>query len=634
MTRADAITGSVITNSLSAYCEETAEALLHTSRNPTLSVGHDFSIGFTDADADLVTGGAGVPCHLASIDMCVERMLEAVGGVNPGDVLLTNDPYEGRNTHLADFTLATPVVDDGGDPVLWVVVRAHQADIGAVDPASMATTAETIYHEGLRIPPLKLVDGGDRQEGVVRLIVGNSRLESIQRGDLLAMVGAARKATRLVDELVEKYAADTVRETVADLLATTEAEARAHVRDLQDGTYEGESWSDTNPDTGEEVHVRAVVTVDGDDLTVDFAGSDPQVRGVTNNSLAVTHAAVNGAWFSVADLDFPLNAGAFRMVDVVAPEGTVVNPEFPAGTAYATITSYQETVEAVWDALAEAAPRETPAGYARMVRPVMSGHDPDSGEPYSQLQLNVMGGGGAIWGCDGPQSVAGTVGFRGGRAIDPEVQENLFPYRIHGTELRTDSGGAGRWRGGLGPTVSIVPLDHEAVFSVGGDFGRSVRPAGHLGGEAGDPPSVRVRRENGAVEEVPHAFVNLDIGPGDTYVQDSGGGGGVGDPHDRPPERVRRDVRNGYVSRAAAREEYGVAFEPDSLAIDRERTAELRDGDGSFPSSGDGPDPSAGGDDADPSAGGDDADPSAGGDGADRSAGGDGADRSTGGDDA
>jgi N-methylhydantoinase B len=265
------------------------------------------------------------------------------------------------------------------------------------------------------------------------------------------------------------------------------------------------------------------------------------------------------------------------MVDVVAPEGLVVNPTFPAGTAYATITSYQETVEACWDALSDPAPRATPAGYARMVRPVMSGYDPDSVDAYSQLQLNVMGGGGAIWGRDGPQSVAGTVGFRGGTAIDPEVQEQSFPYRIHSTELRTDSGGAGRWRGGLGPTVELSPLGHEAVFSVGGDFGRSVRPSGHLGGEAGDPPSVSVERGDGTTEDVPHAFVNLDISPDDTYVQQSGGGGGVGDPHERNPEAVRRDVRNGYVSLTAARESYGVVLDPETLEVDRERTASLRE---------------------------------------------------------
>lgn len=250
-----------------------------------------------------------------------------------------------------------------------------------------------------------------------------------------------------------------------------------------------------------------------------------------------------------------------------------MNPEFPHATSYATLDFFQETAEACWKAVSEFAPNIS-AGYSRWVRPITSGLDPGTGEQYTTYQLFVMGGGGAVEGADGANAIGGFDIFGGLAIVDPELHEALFPFHIHELDFRTDSGGAGNQRGGVAPTFEVSPVDHTATFSIGGDFGQTAPPFGIRGGKPGEPTRVQKRTPEGTVE-IEESFKIVSVGEDETYVQHSGGGGGVGDPHERDPERVREDVRNGYVSVQAARDEYGVVFD-DEGEIDYERTRSLR----------------------------------------------------------
>lgn len=580
----DPVTHSVITNALDEIAAEMDEIVVRTARNLPIVLAHDFSVGLTDGEGRLIGGTQGIPVHLGSIDMTVQKVIELVPEIRPGDVVLTNDPYRAANTHMPDFTMVSPVYGPGvtdpdpdEGPVLYMALRADQADIGAKDPVRSPVDTEEAYNDGLIVPPVKVVRDGEVVDDVIGLITRNSRVEKVQRGDLSSMIGAIRKGEERSVELLERYGVDTVRASTGRLLSTTEEKVREYVADLPDGTYHGHSQTDASPKSDDPVHIRVAVTVDGEEVTFDFEGSSEQIRAPINNTIGVTHSAVNSAWFVTMGLDIPFNAGCVDVVDVHAPMGSIVNPEFPYATGYSTVDCVQETMEACLDALTEVNPENAPAGWSRWVRPMTSGTFPDSGEEYRGAVSSVMGGGGAVWGRDGMNAIGGIILLGGFVGIDPEMFEAMYPMSIEEMDLRTDSGGAGRWRGGLGPTVAIAPDGHESIFSVGGDFGRASPPHGHLGGRDGDSVRVFHERASGEREELERSWTNLYITDG-RYVQESGGGGGVGDPHERDPEKVRRDVKDGYVSREAAREEYGVVL-TDDLGIDREATGDLR-GDG------------------------------------------------------
>jgi N-methylhydantoinase B len=570
------ITYSVVINSLNEVSAEIDDMMIQTARNIPVIMAHDFSVGITDGDADLVSSTQGLPIHLGSLDKTVETATSDFDELRPGDIILCNDTYRNFNTHLPDFTMVHPVfADDRADPLLYVALRADQADIGAKDPVRSPVDTKEIYNEGLLIPPVKVVDGGERRQDILDLIVRNSRAPILQRGDLSAMISAVQTGRDRASELVEKVGAATVNQATDRLLRTTEQRVREYVADLPDGAYSGECETDSNPDTGEPVRIAVTITVDGEHVEFDFSDSDEQVDAPINNSIAVTYAAVMGIWFATMDFDLPFNAGCVSMIDIMAPEGLIVNPEFPRANGYSTVDCGQETMEAVLRALAKVIPEETTAGWARWVRPLLGGVDPRTSNPYRGVLTSVMGGSGAIEGRDGVNLLGGYGSLGGLVAEDPEMLEAMYPLTLERIELRTDSGGAGRWRGGLGVDIEVTPDDHEALFSVGGDFGGRSPPFGHRGGEAGQAARVYRRTPDGT-EQIERSWMNVTVGPDESYLQKSGSGGGVGPPTEREPARVRADVENEYVSREAAREVYGVSLH-DDLTVDPERTAELRE---------------------------------------------------------
>jgi N-methylhydantoinase B len=569
------ITYSVIINSLNEISAEIDDVMIQTARNVPVIMAHDFSVGITDGNANLVSSTQGLPIHLGSLDRTVETVVDSFDKLRPGDIVLCNDTYRNFNTHLPDFTMVHPVfAEDGAEPLLYVALRADQADIGAKDPVRSPVDTEEIYNEGLLIPPVKVVDNGERRQDVLDLIVRNSRAPILQRGDLSAMISAVQTGGDRATQLVEKFSAATVDQSTDRLLQTTEQRVREYVADLPDGTYTGECETDSNPGSGEPVRIAVTVTVDGEGVEFDFSDSDEQVHAPINNSIAVTYAAVMGIWFATMDFDLPFNAGCVSMIDIVAPEGLIVNPEFPHANGYSTVDCGQETMEAVLRALAKIIPGDATAGWARWVRPLLGGVDPRTDNPYRGVLTSVMGGSGAIEGRDGVNLLGGYGSLGGLVAEDPEMLEAMYPLTLERVELRTDSGGAGTWRGGLGVDVEVTPDDHEALFSVGGDFGVRSPPFGHRGGDAGQAARVYRKTPDGT-ERIERSWTNVTVGPEESYLQRSGSGGGVGPPTEREPARVRADVEDGYVSMEAARKVYGVALD-DDLTIDHERTEELR----------------------------------------------------------
>jgi N-methylhydantoinase B len=582
MATVDPITRSVIANSLSDIASEMDNIIVHSARNIPVILSHDFSVAITDRNGNLVSATQGIPVHLGGIDITVKWVMEKVGRIEPDDVVLTNDPFKSANTHMPDFTMVTPIAEDSeSEPVLYLAVRVDQADIGAKDPTRSPTDTKVAYNEGLLIPPVRVVKDGNIQKDILDLLARNSRVPDVQRGDVSAMIGALQKGKERTKDLVERYSPTGVTASVQQLINRTREETEAYVESLPNGTYYGEGKTDSSPNVEKPVTIAVEIEIDGTEVTFDFTGTDEQLEAPINNTLGVTHAAVNSAWFAVVDVDTPFNYGCIDMLDIVAPEGTVVNPTFPAATGYSTVDCMQETMEACLDALGSVDPQNVPAGWSRWVRPFLSGKRPETGEEYRGTITSIMGGGGAIHGHDGANSIGSIILMAGLVGMDPEHYEAMYPMKIHEMELRTDSGGCGRWRGGLGPNVVIEPSNHESMFSIGGDFGQQSPPAGRAGGSPGEATRVIIDR-NGDIEELERSWVDKYLSDGDKYVQKSGGGGGIGNPHERPAKRVLTDVKNSYVSKQAAKEQYGVSIVKDSdgnLGVDPNKTAQLRGGD-------------------------------------------------------
>lgn len=573
----DPVTYSVITNSLGEISREIENTVLQTARNSTIVLAHDFSVAVADHEGKLVSATQGIPVHLGGIDLTIQRILDDGPTMQEGDIVLTNDPYEAANTHKPDFTMVTPVTNEAGEPVLHLALRVDQADVGGKDPTRLPIDVESGYNEGILIPPIKICRDDILQQEVFDLVTRNTRITRMIQGDISSMVGALRRGRSRADELLDRYGTARLRRSTDHLISTSRRHADEHAVSLPDGTYHGESATDSNPATDERVRVRLSMTVDGDRIRMDFSDSDEQVSAPINNTLGSTHSGVNTAWYVTMDPEAPFNSGYVGPLEIIAPKGLVVNAQSPAPVGYATADGIQLVMEACFDALADALPRSTPAEWSRWVRPLtITGQQPSTGETYWGSIASVMGGGGALWEQDGPNSMGGIMALGGIVAEDPEQLEGVYPLEVHEMEFRTDSGGAGRWRGGLGPTMAVSPVDHEATFTVGGDFGQRSPPQGRLGGKPGD--IVRVFKETPAGRtEYERAWQYIQLGTDDVYVQRSGGGGGVGDPHERSPEKVARDVKNGYVSSEAARSEYGTVVDPDTYEVDDASTRSLRE---------------------------------------------------------
>jgi N-methylhydantoinase B len=576
MQEIDPVTHSVVTNSFAEISREIENTVLQTARNSTIVLAHDFSVAVTDRHGDLVSATQGVPIHLGGLDLTVECLIEDGPSIGPGDIVLTNDPYGAANTHKPDFTMVTPVFGRDESPILYLALRVDQADIGGKAPTRLPVDVETSYNEGLLIPPIKVCEGDEVQTSVVELVTRNTRIEEMIKGDISSMIGALQQGRKRALELVERYGPQTVQQSTDQLLKTSQSRATERALSLPDGTYRGQSATDANPKTDDPVQIKVDVIVDGDTVTMDFSESDEQIAAPINNTLGSTYSGINTAWYTTLDPDAPFDAGYVRPLRLVAPEGLVVNAQSPAPVGYATADGVQLVMEACFDAFASMLPESTPAGWSRWVRPLtITGTDPDTDAEYWGSIASVMGGGGAIDGQDGTNLIGGIMGLGGIVAEDPERLEKVYPLHIDKMELRTDSGGAGKWRGGLGPIMAITPIDHVTTFTVGGDFGHDNPPSGRRGGKDGDV--VRVFKNTAESQmEYKKAWQYITLTPKETYVQQGGGGGGIGNPFERDVDAVREDVKNGYVSRQAAKEEYGVVLTSETVEIDEEKTKDLR----------------------------------------------------------
>jgi N-methylhydantoinase B len=549
----DPVTLEVTRNAAAAICEEMNATLVRTGYSPNIKERRDCSCALFDADGEMIAQAENMPVHLGAMPFSVAAALDRFPPetLEPGDAVLLNDPYHG-GAHLPDLTLVTPVFH-GEDLVAFAANRAHHADVGGARAGSVAADSTEIYQEGLRIPPVKLSTAGDDNEAVVEMLLANVRTPDERRGDLRAQEAANATGRRRFLELADDHGIEGLTAALDAVKDYSERRMRAEIESLPDGTYAFEDVLDDDGRGNEDLPVRAVVTVDGDSVTVDFSGTAPQTAGPINAVVAVTASATYYAVRCVTDPDIPPNHGCYRPVEIDAPSGTIVNPDPPAAVVGGNLETSQRVTDAVLGAFGEADPeRVVAACQGTMNNVTFGGTDPRDGSPYAFYETEAGGFGGRA-GKDGLDAVQ--VHMTNTMNTPAEVLETAYPLRVSRYELRPDSGGAGEFRGGLGLRRDIRVRDHEATVSLLADRQRH-RPYGLAGGEPGQPGRTVRIDPDGEETRLPGKSTH-QLPPGTAVSIRTPGGGGYGDPGDRDPEAVARDRERGKITAAHARRAYG-----------------------------------------------------------------------------
>ena len=541
----DSVTLSVVGNRLESIAVEMMDVMLRTALSQILNASRDFSTAILDSQCRLVAQGEGIPVHVSALPVAGRAVLDYFGdSIAPGDVFLLNDPYFG-GSHLPDITAIRPVFVDG-ELLFMTVNRAHHTDVGGGTHGGYNPSASEIFHEGLRIPPLRIYDGDVPRDDLLRMMAANVRYPQNFLGDLNAQIGSILTAERRIRELVEHYGAHRLTRIVDGILEATEAQVRSFISDWPDGEYYGESLVDDDGFDSALIPIRAKITVAGDTLTIDLSESAKQVTGFINSAYANTRSLAHAAIMYLAPYDVPKNDGSMEPLKVIAPKGLIVNAASPAPVCMSTNHCAEEIVEAIFKAIAQAVPEAVNAGFSRRLRYAITGTDPRTGESFLWHFFMARGGGGAAFGHDG-WSCVGEVNVAGGiRANSVEVTEERFPLFVVNHELRPGSAGSGQWRGGLGAVCEIIyEGEGDALLNTAGD-GAIVPPFGTLGGEPGLPHRYSIV-SGGAETTLRTKQTGVVVKPGDRIVALSSGGGGYGDPALRSSESSEWDRKNGYI---------------------------------------------------------------------------------------
>ena len=566
----DRIDFELFKSALFAAADEMAVTVCRTTYSGVLRDNMDFSTSIADPRGDVVAQGLTLPMHLGSVRTALAAVLARYGGdMREGDVYALNDPFEG-GMHLPDIFMFKPVFVEG-QRAGFACCTAHQTDIGGRVPGSNAADSTEIYQEGLRIPPVKLEDGGVPNDTLWRMIERNVRVPVQVFGDLRAQLAACEIGEREIRAQVARYGLDAVRVMMREMLDYTERMTRAALRHFPDGEYDFEDWiDDDGVDFGQPIRLFVTVRKLGERIAFDWSGSSPQVRGAINATLSVTRATSFTAIRSILPPDIPNNDGTFRAVEVNAPPGSIANMELPGACAARGLTGFR-MLDCAFGALAKMAPDKVcAASDGGNVGISVGGYRADrSPFIYVDFTCGTWGGRPFSDGLEGNSNLLANMA-----AQSAEVSELENPVEILGNELVTDACGAGRFRGGAPFYRDYRMSEEEAVVQVRSDR-QTHRPYGLYGGKPGAPGEVVLNP--GAEARTLPSKVTMTCRRGDVVRWVLPGGGGWGDPLEREPQRVLRDVRNELVSPATAEREYGVVIDTERWRVDEAATARLRE---------------------------------------------------------
>ena len=519
-TRIDPITLEVFHHRFSAIAEEMGTALRRSAFSPNIKERQDYSCALFDGAGEMVAQAAHIPVHLGSTPLSVRAAIEQTA-MRTGDVVILNDPYAG-GTHLPDVTVVAPVfVGRSPTPAGYIANRAHHADIGGATAGSMALATE-IYQEGLRLPPVHLVRGGELSADVMRLFTANTRVPDERRGDLLAQVAALRVGEQRLRQLIEDRGGRLVGAAMAGLQDYSERLMRAAIGRLPRGTFRAVDWLDDDGFASRRLPIRVAVDLRGESARIDFRGSAPQAKGGINANRAVTVAAVLYVFQLLAGEEIPASSGLLRPLELILPEGTVVDARFPAAVAAGNVETSQRIVDVLLKALAKAAPELVPASSCgTMNNLTLGGFDSLRHRPFAYYET-IAGGAGAGPGGAGASAVQTHMTNTLNTPV--EALEAAYPLRVVEYRVRRGSGGKGRHRGGDGVVRTVEVLGETTATLL--SERREIAPPGAAGGGEAKPGENRLLRQ-GRARKLP-AKVTLTLEPGERLQILTPGGGGWG----------------------------------------------------------------------------------------------------------
>jgi N-methylhydantoinase B len=571
----DPITLQVIQARLAGIVQEMQNSLFRTGYSTIIRESQDASCALLNHRGEVIAQHVVLPLHMGAFPACAAAILKNFPQheIQPGDAFITNHPYLGGSPHAPDMAVLTPIYTAGG----WIgfaANMAHKSDIGGTVPGSGAGNAREIYQEGLHLPPVKFMKRGEPVKEIETLIAANSRTPGLVIGDLRGQVGAARLGERRLAELLDRYGTDTVLSSTELLSSHTEARVRQALAAWRDGISEGESLVDHDGiDLTRPIRVHVKIQKTGSRIQFDFSGSSDQTAGPANIRPPLVTAACAYCLVSLVDRFLPINAGLARVIEARFRPGSVVDPRFPAA-----VNTYMPTAlaaaEAVLRALAPFVPEKRISGGSGSAALVLGGRDQHSNRAYVHYEI-FSGGTGARWGKDGVSATA--FHLSNCKTAPIEIIESEFPARVERFEMICDSGGAGRWRGGLGFARDYRILASDVRFSMRTDK-HAIAPWGDAGGSEGRLGACIVNPGGASERRLPSRFGDYRLGENDLVRVERPGGAGLGKPRERPIDKVLEDVRQGYVSAERALLDYGVAidFNGDEALIDHVATDRVR----------------------------------------------------------
>ncbi len=570
----DPITLEVMRNGLYSIADEMIAALIRASYSTNIKDRRDASCAIYQADGSVVAQSEiGTPLHLGTMHAAVRTAMGAYPfeRLQPGDAVAFNLPYPAGPGHLNDLAVISPVFYEGR-MIAIVANQAHHVDMGGFAPGSMPFGVTEIYQEGLQIPPVRLFKSGEIDDELWRLIAQNVRPKTEVRGDLMAQFAANVVGGRRIGELIQKHGLEIVERYLQEMLDYSERRMRSALQLIPTGTYrfedviEGDGLVDTH------YVIRLTLEAKGDSLRADFSATDPATRGPLNCRWPSVAACVFYVLKGALDPDLPPNAGAYRPIEVIVRDGTMLSAQYPNAVCNANIITTQRIVDVLLGALAPAIPERVLAACSGTMNLInVGGIDPRSGTYFNYIET-YGGGQGAMHNQDGMDAVQNHM--TNTRNAPAESIEVAYPLRVEAYGLEPDSEGPGTFRGGCGLRREIRVLNHEVFFTLSSDRSK-VAPWGLCGGHSASPSHRVIKNAKGTERSLP-SKVTTFVQQNETIVIGTPGGGGWGDPKQRDPKLVARDVQEGLVSPERARKVYAVAIHPTTLTLNEAETRRLR----------------------------------------------------------
>ena len=570
--KVDPITMGLIRNYLSSVADEMANTVIRTAYSTIVRDCMDFSTALCDKNGQTVAQGVTIPVHLGSVPTALGHTIRRFeGNIHPGDIFIMNDPFQG-GIHIPDIFVFKPVFYESR-LIGYSTAVSHHLDLGGRVPGSAACDNTEIFHDGLRIPPLKLYDRGTPSDAIFQLLEKNIRVPVQTLGDLRSNLSALRTGEKGLLSLAARYGMDDLEMYFAELLDYTEAMVRAEIRSWPDGEYTFTDYLDDDGVDAGEIAIKVKMTVEGDEVTVDFTGTSPQVKGGINSPYAFTISCCGYAVRSIMQADIPNTSGLFRPIKIIAPEASILNPVMPAASGMRGVVGFR-LADALFGTMAKIVPHKIPAaGEGGNSLIIIGGYDRER-KPYIMFDL-IAGTWGARPTKDGNDGLTNPGSVIAN--IPVEMMELDYPVRVEQYALTKDSGGAGKYRGGLAIARDWRYIgDGPANLTIRSDR-REHTPYGLYGGHNGSP-SWNIVNPGTEKERTLRTMVTDTLHPGDLIRHIQPGAGGWGEPLERDPKSVERDVRNDKVSIAKAEELYGVVIDPETLTVaveatDRKRSA-------------------------------------------------------------